>query len=49
MILDHWKVKVSDIEKWIVEWYKEEFNEVGDDDEPRAPPIWLANWRDKNG
>ena len=36
------------IEKWIVEWYRSSFNEVGCDGDlpkPRMPPSWLANWR----
>jgi hypothetical protein len=39
-----------DIERWIIEWYKSEFNEVGCDGDipkPRMPPTWLANWRKK--
>ena len=38
----------NDVEKWIVEWYRSEFNEVGCDGDipkPRMPPSWLANWR----
>ena len=39
----------DEVEKWIVEWYKSEFNEVGCDggleDTSRLPPMWLANWR----
>ena len=38
----------EDIERWIVEWYRESFNEVGCDGDipkPRMPPSWLANWR----
>ena len=41
--------KEKDIEKWIVEWYRSEFNEVGCDGDipkPRMPPSWLANWRE---
>ena len=40
--------KEEDIEKWIVDWYRSEFHEVGcDGDLPksRMPPMWLANWR----
>ena len=36
------------IEEWIVEWYRSEFNEVGCDGsvaQPRMPPSWLATWR----
>ena len=36
------------IEKWIVDWYRDEFNEVGCDGDvpkPRMPPTWLADWR----
>ena len=35
------------IEEWIVEWYRNEFREVGSDGplaEPRMPPSWLAVW-----
>ena len=38
----------NDVEKWIVEWFRSEFNEVGCDGDipnPRMPPSWLANWR----
>ena len=38
----------NDVEKWIVEWYRSSFNEVGCDGDlpkPRMPPSWLANWR----
>ena len=38
------------IEKWIVDWYRSSFNEVGCDGDipsPRNPPMWLANWRKK--
>jgi len=38
----------DDIEKWIVDWYRSSFNEVGCDGDipkPRMPPSWLANWR----
>ena len=38
------------IEKWIVDWYRSSFNEVGCDGDipsPRNPPMWLANWRNK--
>ena len=30
------------IEEWIVEWYRSEFNEIGG--KPRVPPMWLAEW-----
>ena len=36
------------IEKWIVKWYRGEFDEVGCDGDvpkPRMPPSWLADWR----
>ena len=36
------------IEEWIVEWYRSEFNEVGCDGsvaQSRMPPSWLAVWR----
>ena len=29
----------ENINTWIVEWYKEQFD--------RAPPQWLASWRDE--
>ena len=35
------------IEGWIVEWYRSEFNEIGCDgpiSKPRMPPSWLAVW-----
>ena len=35
------------IEKWIVEWYRSEFNAIGCDGTiatPRMPPSWLAKW-----
>ena len=35
------------IEEWIVEWYRSEFNEVGCDGsvaKSRMPPTWLAKW-----
>ena len=38
----------DEVEKWIVEWYRSSFNEVGCDGDlpkPRMPPSWLANWR----
>ena len=38
----------DDIEKWVVNWYRQEFNEVGCDGDipiPRMPPSWLADWR----
>ena len=41
-------VTSDDIEKWIVDWYRSSFNEVGCDGDipkPRMPPSWLANWR----
>ena len=47
----HLEVKEEDIEKWIVDWYMKEFDEIGcgkKGDTKRAPPTWLANWR-KNG
>ena len=36
------------IEEWIVEWYRSEFDEVGCDGsvaKSRMPPSWLAVWR----
>ena len=36
------------IEKWIIEWYRLSFHEIGCDGpipKPRNPPMWLANWR----
>jgi len=40
----------SDIEKWIIDWYRNEFDEMGcgKGNTRRVPPTWLANWR-KNG
>jgi len=37
----------SDIEKWIVDWYINEFDEIGSGrtNIRRVPPLWLANWR----
>ena len=39
----------DDVEKWIVEWYKERFKQVDSEgekeDTSRLPPMWLANWR----
>ncbi|HAT66353.1 MAG TPA: hypothetical protein DCS66_17450 [Flavobacteriaceae bacterium] len=37
----------SDIERWVIDWYMGEFNEIGcgKGKKPRAPPSWLANWR----
>ena len=40
--------RVEQIEEWIVEWYRSEFNEVGCDGsvaKSRMPPSWLAVWR----
>ena len=36
------------IEEWIVEWYRNSFNEIGCDGtiaQPRVPPSWLAVWK----
>ena len=40
---------LSDIERWIVDWYMSEFTEIGcgKGKTNRAPPSWLANWRKK--
>jgi len=38
----------SDIERWIIDWYMKEFDEIGCGKKggtKRAPPTWLANWR----
>ena len=37
----------SDIEKWIVDWYINEFDEIGSGrtNIRRVPPLWLADWR----
>ena len=38
----------DDIEKWIIEWYRLSFKEIGCDGTVptlRNPPMWLANWR----
>ena len=39
MILDHWKVKEIDIEKWIFHWYVDEYD--------RRPPVWLLGKKKK--
>ena len=39
MILDHWKVKEIDIEKWIFHWYVDEYD--------RRPPMWLLGKKKK--
>ena len=41
-------LSADNIEKWIVDWYRSSFNEVGCDGDipsPRNHPMWLANWR----
>ena len=41
-------LSANTIEKWIIEWYRMSFNEVGCDGDiptPRMPPMWLANWK----
>jgi hypothetical protein len=37
----------DDIERWIVEWYRDSFKEVGCKEvvAKRQPPTWLADWR----
>ena len=30
-------LSIDNIEQWIFEWYKTEFN--------KTPPMWLVNWR----
>ena len=44
-----WRSRTEEqIEEWIVEWYRNEFSEVGCDGslrKPRMPPTWLAVWR----
>ena len=43
-----WRSRTEEqIEEWIVEWYRSEFNEVGCDgpvSKSRMPPSWLAKW-----
>ena len=43
-----WRARtVKQIEEWIVDWYKSEFNEIGCDGpiaKARLPPSWLAVW-----
>ena len=48
--ITHEPFSKNDIEKWIVDWYMNEFSEIGSGKTNirRAPPSWLANWR-KNG
>ena len=48
--ITHEPFSKDDIEKWIVDWYRGEFSEIGSGktNTPRAPPSWFANWR-KNG
>ena len=38
----------DDIERWICEWYRNSFKEVGCEEvvAARQPPTWLANWRE---
>ena len=41
-------LSAGSIEKWIVEWYRNSFNEIGCDGtiaQPRMPPSWLAVWK----
>ena len=44
-----WRARTEEqIEEWIVEWYRSEFNEVGCDGsvaQSRMPPSWLTVWR----
>jgi hypothetical protein len=32
----------DNVEKWIIEWYRSEFQS---DAKSKLPPIWLADWR----
>lgn len=44
----HSALSEEDVEKWIIEWYKESFKEIGCDGtipKYRQPPMWLADWR----
>ena len=45
--ITHEPFSKNDIEKWIVDWYRGEFSEIGSGKTNirRAPPLWLANWR----
>ena len=35
----------DDVEKWIVQWYNNTFKELDNENKPRGPPMWLADWR----
>ena len=38
-----WRARTEEqIEKWIVDWYNDEFKW---NNEEKQPPMWLADWR----
>jgi hypothetical protein len=41
----HSALSEEDVERWIVDWYNDTFKELDNEDKPRGPPMWLADWR----